>query len=1218
MTDRWTHSAVTRLLNYQLCPRCGEARLVAGVCSACDADLTGDVAIELAASTLHAVEVLQERQAIIDRLPIAVRPAAAPMPMPMPQSVSAAPLPAYGGAQPAPQPTAAVAVRPSSQVSLQSVLAVAGAGLFAVAALFFTFLNPDLEGQHDLRSIIVAVTTIVFLVGAWLLTRSGLRFSGETVGALGMVFVALDVWSVSRYAQQPVDAWAAAAIATLIAGTLMVAIALLARIRTWLWAGVVAVTLVPAFFGYGADSDWYSILGHVGTGFAAVAVVGILPLLARRFASSLRAEQNALVVVRLAVLPTIGIQLVALTPPAPFDEYLAAAAVLFALAVLAAVSTRDSLPRLWSLGAGALATTAAAVVPLAWIDLFADSWMVAGVPLGALVSLVGLTGLVQLGASQRAGLHRLTLLVGAWIVTVLVSVPSGMLALLHNTTGSGGWLDDETSGAALVGVSVPFAAGLLLAFAAPRVARSAASATAVRSIAGASAGWFGMYAILTLTSLGALPVETRLAIGIGAAIATGILVWRVRAVAVAPLRLRLPLVVGAHVILLHALVQAWPEGVVGTIAQIAIIGTIVLLASTVARYVRPVHIGAAVALGLFVFSGALGEYTVLEPDVIVALTATLALLTAIAATLITTLRVEYWYAVLIVAVVPFVLALGLRLTDDTQWTALPAAIAALLGAVLLVSQRTGHHVALRALGAAMIVPALAVVTIGAVPSITTSSGSPIVLPIIAGLVAVTLPFTVAIGRNLERIGIVAEESRIARLAVEASALFTAGVAVVIALLRAAAGFDTTFLVLAIVGLGGAATALFSNRRYGWVISYAAWSGAIWCLFALLQVDVVEPYVLPPAIAAVLIGGFAVYRGRPGHWMVITGLVVGAIPTLALLAVERGDDLATGWRLWGLLAASAVLIALGFLFARITRLESLRVPVLGVAILAAAAGAVGAVTMGLDRSHPAVDAVTFDIAPVLGLAAIGAMLAAVAARLIAPTASRWLYVPALAYLLIGTSAGIRHDAVSIWTLFGLMTVYLVGMLVVVARTRTRETALPPAWLWFAFAWIAAVVSWSQREVLRVEGYSIPMALALLTAGIIAWRSKELAATPHSWPLGYSGSWSLLGPGLFVLFIPSILATFTTPETWRAVFVIVLALVAILLGSRLKLAAPFLGGIAVLPLENIVVFAVQSSRDIQSTPWWITLASAGAVLLVIAVTSERKASGGGIAARIRDLD
>ena len=100
--------------------------------------------------------------------------------------------------------------------------------------------------------------------------------------------------------------------------------------------------------------------------------------------------------------------------------------------------------------------------------------------------------------------------------------------------------------------------------------------------------------------------------------------------------------------------------------------------------------------------------------------------------------------------------------------------------------------------------------------------------------------------------------------------------------------------------------------------------------------------------------------------------------------------------------------------------------------------------------------------------------------------------------------------------------------------------------------------------------------------------------------------------------SVVATFTDPLTWRAILVMVIALAAILWGASSRLAAPFLIGLIVLPIENVFVFAVQLGRGIEAMPWWITLAVVGAVLLIIAVTSERRAGEGrGVVARVRDL-
>jgi peptidoglycan/LPS O-acetylase OafA/YrhL len=112
--------------------------------------------------------------------------------------------------------------------------------------------------------------------------------------------------------------------------------------------------------------------------------------------------------------------------------------------------------------------------------------------------------------------------------------------------------------------------------------------------------------------------------------------------------------------------------------------------------------------------------------------------------------------------------------------------------------------------------------------------------------------------------------------------------------------------------------------------------------------------------------------------------------------------------------------------------------------------------------------------------------------------------------------------------------------------------------------------------------------------------------------------VLGPGILVTLLPSILATMTDPRTERAILVIGLALVAILAGNNRRLASPFIIGIIVLPIENIIVLAGQVGNSIGAVPWWITLATAGAVLLVIAVSTERRnrSESGGVG-RLRDL-
>ena len=60
----------------------------------------------------------------------------------------------------------------------------------------------------------------------------------------------------------------------------------------------------------------------------------------------------------------------------------------------------------------------------------------------------------------------------------------------------------------------------------------------------------------------------------------------------------------------------------------------------------------------------------------------------------------------------------------------------------------------------------------------------------------------------------------------------------------------------------------------------------------------------------------------------------------------------------------------------------------------------------------------------------------------------------------------------------------------------------------------------------------MGVALLAAGVIAM--PKLAeqfgrVNLNSWPIGFRGSWRLLSPGILVLVVPSMIATFTDPAT-----------------------------------------------------------------------------------------
>ncbi|HOY82224.1 MAG TPA: hypothetical protein PLB92_08810, partial [Rhodoglobus sp.] len=294
MSSQWTETAAQYVTSTASCPRCDTTLAQPGHCTECGADLAGPQAKAVWNTSLAVATALRERQALIDGLPnFADAPAASP-------AVAAAVATTADVPTPAPPATR----RTSSQLSVQSVLAVAGAGLFAVAAIVFTFFNPDLTDLGT-RSAIVAGISAVFIGGAWLLAWRGLTFSAEAVGALGAVFLGLDVWSFSQAAPGGVSEWLFGGIGMLVAAASLLALAALVRLRTWLWSALVGIALTPAPFAYAVDSAWAPVVGHLAVGFAALGVHLIARRFAGRFASPLAVDHGTATVITLLVLAVV-------------------------------------------------------------------------------------------------------------------------------------------------------------------------------------------------------------------------------------------------------------------------------------------------------------------------------------------------------------------------------------------------------------------------------------------------------------------------------------------------------------------------------------------------------------------------------------------------------------------------------------------------------------------------------------------------------------------------------------------------------------------------------------------------------------------------------------------------------------------------------------------------------------------------------------------------
>lgn len=1244
----WSDDVARYLLDASSCPRCntrtwqGVPAMRGGVCARCGTDLSGDAGTAVWVASEAVVAAVRHRQDLVDALPTTVTQPVAPLaaaaaPTPgVPVAVAApeAPVPA-----PAP-PTTTAHPRPRSAISLQSVLAVVGAGLLAVAAIVFTFLNPDLT-DFATRTTIIAIVTAVFLGGALLLHSRGLQFSAEAVGALGMVFVALDVWAFSEAAPDGVSAWYFGAIGLFVGAGAMAAVGAWLRMRTWLWSGVVGLAIVPAFLGYGlgestsADATWAATWGHVGVLFAGWILLEVLKPVSVRVGSPLRADRVALTVLQVTAALTAVLMAIASAPGQDELRFLWIAAVLAVIAVGAFLSTRAAMPTMWSAVGGLMVALAAVLATLA-IPVADDQWIFARIA-GALALLLGGLAFVRRTGSVR----RRPLVASVVIVAALAAVPGALIVVGSAFVAPAlAWRGQGES-------TIELEAALVIASSVIGLAALAAGLAvlgrfgrlpAARHTLAVSAAWVAAVAILGVPL--AFPGGVQLAIGYSLAISVGasVALLFVPQVRTAAASLRAPLIVLAHAIPLLALGLSWTDAAVAAVSGALIVAAWALAARTVPQRFRPIHTALGLGYALIALAAGL-SLTTLDVLPILCLVTTAAALVAIAASLTSWLPVGSWYAVLGVTSVPFVIGVVSVLLERSGWTALSSGVIFLLAATLLLTRRSGATTLLRAGGAALLVPTLAVVVVCLTAEFLPQSGSPYALPIIAVLVACALPTTGLVHEVLLRRGLTAAAADAVRLAIEVSSLITGGIAVILSLVRVAAGFEIAFVVLLVLGLGAAATALWLKRRYGWWTAAAAWTGALWCAWAMIGVEVIEPYLLPPAAAAMTVGAVLVARRRtgprvrPAAALFATGLAIAVIPSLAILALTGNgtgtsfDSAPVLWRSLALLLAGVLLtVAAGFATrpegVAPTRFDAIRRPLLVGAVIAAAAGAVQGVRWGwgldplpLDGVHPMAQALVFAV--------LAAGIAGAAARIAqrGGSTSRWSFAPALVYLVLGPMASISDDPASIWTLWGLELVLLFAMIATVWRARERAAFFPPVWFQWALAWVVAVVAWSPREVLRVEGFALPLGLALVlvgTIGLLRGHREGDRARFADWPIGFQGSWALLAPGIVATLLPSVVATFTSPDTWRAILVIALALIAVLVGARKTLAAPFILGISALPLEILVVFLVQLGGTINPLLWWITLATAGIVLLVIAVGWERRTgSDASLAARIRDL-
>src|SRR5690606_23694268 len=144
-----------------------------------------------------------------------------------------------------------------------------------------------------------------------------------------------------------------------------------------------------AMLGYAGGTTLAAVLGHLGSAFAAYALLEAAVAGARMFDGRLRSERIMLTVLQVLAVVLVMTQVWRIGATGTVAYWLGVSATLFAVTVLAVFATRHLIGRFWSFVAGASATMAVVVLPFT-LDLSGNAveWYFAAIPLAGAVALL--------------------------------------------------------------------------------------------------------------------------------------------------------------------------------------------------------------------------------------------------------------------------------------------------------------------------------------------------------------------------------------------------------------------------------------------------------------------------------------------------------------------------------------------------------------------------------------------------------------------------------------------------------------------------------------------------------------------------------------------------------------------------------------------------------------------------------------------------------------
>lgn len=1222
-------------LTDRVCPACFAERAGA-ICGSCGLDLASPLMGQLDAASMDATASLDRRLELIGRIRYAssaalvaepaapaavaadfVPPSAAPPPVgTAPPVATVPPVTATPPATPAATPIA-----PRRHLGVQVILLIVGVSLLSVGAIFFlvyAFITFGLVW----RSVIIVAVTIAAITGATLLKRRRLTATAEAIAALGIVFVYLDVFAVranNLFGAADADGLMYWGIALLVAA---IGFTIWHRFSGLRLPSIVAfTTFAPALaLLVGGATTPLEDGVRVFASFAALALGGLIHPLGQH-----RVEKFIVGSCGIAGLVLAGL----IAPFMVGEDWIPAVELgvvaLIALAhvaLIARVGTPVTIGRI-AAGIGAVAAASVTLVVAVRVD---DTGFLAFAPLVvAAVVAVALELVARRIASRPAGGFAM---VAAWsaaaigMLTLLVSAvfavtPAVMLAASVSLR----WI---VAGGSAVTVA-PEGAAALLALLVVVVLVSAAwafsGALDDRLLVVVAAGC----AILLLAPplLGVLWAAVAAWLLVAAASVGALGVARARNWSTG---IRITIAASGTVALGLAYTSSWASidtwwyGSVGTVAIL-----VAVRAVTASVAVRASTLGVASVLALVAagaegwhinerFAGGTGAgiestHTVaILAVVLLIISALLARRLSIAET-----RVLFWISLVTSAWVVGFSLVGWVNSAILEQLVLPHfATILILGATLVAALVLWTLVRIteafrieRIAASILLTPALTWSLDSLARALSPAarevafgiSIAPIVAAAIIAACALafaTLRPATALRRTLEiGVALVAIPTTLIAIAGQVDATWLVLLIAAVAVLLAAISRDGLF------------ASVSPRKHLGW-LALALALGALWWQLTSSEVVDVELYVLPLAGALLLIA-LPVWRASdrrqggagPAPFIALAGLLVGILP---IAAVSMTGPVTRTIVIAAVCAALLLAASLG------VRTGALR-PYLDSTAIAAAGGLIIA---GFGRPIVLAQAGRGDDLQIDVWVASTFVVLVVAAIVQARVndektrhrrieASEVVVVLAMAGLVLIELAVIGEDGVgtarAMTVIVVLSALHVVGLLI--ARAPFVSIV---GWIALAGASITAIAAIVVGAVDPFEWTTATLAAALLTVGAVtlARRTEE-------------GSWPWLAPGILMLVLPSLLATFTlatdTPAPiFRLVGLGVVCIIAIAVGALARLQAPLILGSVVVLVHALRTFAPQLLAVYQLTEWWVWAVVGGAIILFIALTLEK---------RVRDL-